>query len=348
MNGRRRLWSRRGWGELAIDLGTANTIACLRRGRMSVNEPTVITIERASGRTVAVGAEAKAMLGRIPGSLEVVRPLRRGVIADFEATQELLAAFMDRAIARRPWSRPEVVITVPTGVTGIERHAVREAALGAGARQAAVLEAPVAAALGLGLGNDVKPAAIIDVGAGTTEIAAVAMGGIATSHAVRIAGDDMDAAIAACLRREFNLLVGELTAEAIKIEVGSACALGDDDRTTIARGRDLGSGLPKAIRVGAGQVRQAMAESIRAITRAVVSGIEQMDPEFASDISSQGLTLVGGGALLPGLDRLLQLETGMPVHRANDAMNCAARGAARALEMGDRVQFGDGYPRRRT
>ncbi|KPJ64062.1 hypothetical protein AMK68_02490 [candidate division KD3-62 bacterium DG_56] len=348
MNGAGRLWPRRGWGELAIDLGTANTVACLRRGRISVGEPTVITIERATGRTVAVGAEAKAMLGRTPESLEVVRPLRRGVIADFEATQTLLAAFMDRAIARRPWSRLAVVITVPTGVTGIERHAAREAALGAGARQAVALEAPVAAALGLGLGNDVKPAAIIDVGAGTTEIAAVAMGGIVTSHAVRIAGDDMDAAIASYLRREFNLLVGELTAEAIKVEVGSACALGDDDRTTIARGRDLGSGLPKAIRVGAGQIRQAMAEPIRAITRAVVSGIEAMGPELASDISSAGLVLVGGGALLPGLDRLVQLETGMPVRRADDVVNCAARGAARALDMGDRVQFSDGYPRGRT
>jgi rod shape-determining protein MreB len=332
---------------LAIDLGTANTVACLRRGRITVNEPTAITLDRGTGRSVGVGAEAKAMLGRTPDSLEAVRPLRGGVIADFEATEALLATLMGRAIAQRPWSRPAVVVTAPTGVTGIERHAVREAVLGAGAREVAVLETPVAAALGLGLGSDVQPAAIVDVGAGTTEVAAVAMGGAAAWHAVRTAGDDMDAAIGAYLRREFNLLVGDLTAEMIKIEIGSACALGDDDRATVARGRDLGSGLPKAIRIGAVQVREAIAEPIRAIARTVISGIERMSPEFAGDLSSRGLILVGGGALLPGLDRLLQLETGMPVHRADDPLTCAARGAARALDMGDLVRFSDGRGRRR-
>jgi len=319
---------------LGIDLGTASTLVYVPGRGIVINQPSVVTIERASRRVVSVGAEARAMLGRTPKDLEAIRPLQDGVIADFDLTEEMLRQFITRARGTHWFFRPWVVIGAPSGVTGVERRAVRDAALRAGAGEAILMEEPLAGAWGAKLPVDTSRASmIVDLGGGTTEVAVITLNGIALCRSLRVAGDELDAAIVTHLRREHNVLIGERRAEEIKLAIGSAYPLRDDDQFALARGRDLVSGLPKAVRISAAEVRNAMKEPVRTIVEAVKWTLEETLPELASDIAESGITLVGGGSLLRGLDLLLQKETGLPVQVAHDPITCVARGAGMAVEQ---------------
>ncbi|MFO7172101.1 MAG: rod shape-determining protein [Bacillota bacterium] len=319
-------------GDMGIDLGTANTLVYVKGRGIVLQEPSVVAIDRDTKAPMAVGQEAKEMIGRTPGNIVAVRPMKDGVIADFEITQTMLKYFIQKAMPRRSPFRPRVVISCPSGVTGVERRAVKDAAQHAGAREAYIIEEPMAAAIGAGLPvEEPTGSMVVDIGGGTTEVAIISLGGLVTSRSIRIAGDEMDEAIVQYVKRTYNLLIGERTAEEIKITIGSAYPVGEETSMEI-RGRDLVTGLPRTLTITSEEVRRALAEPVSAIVETVKITLENTPPELAADIMDRGIVMTGGGSLLRGLDVLLSKETGMPVHVADEPMLCVVKGTGQALD----------------
>ncbi|CAB4726844.1 unannotated protein [freshwater metagenome] len=318
--------------DIAIDLGTANTLIYVRGQGVVLNEPSVVALDVSDGKPVAVGHEAKRMMGRTPGHIRAVRPLKDGVIADFDVCEKMLRYFIQKVHSSR-WSKPRMLICVPSGITGVEQRAVQDAAEYAGARKPVhIIEEPMAAAIGADLAvHEPSGNMIVDIGGGTTEVAVISLGGIVTAQSLRIAGDELDEALLAYLKKEFSLAVGERTAEEIKIQMGSAWPF-EEEMTADIRGRDLISGLPRTISLSTDQVREAIAEPVAAIVDAVRTTLDKTPPELAADIMHQGITITGGGALLAGIDRRLAHETGMPINIANDPLYSVVIGSGRALE----------------
>ncbi|MDQ3896071.1 MAG: rod shape-determining protein [Actinomycetota bacterium] len=318
--------------DMAVDLGTANTLVYVRGRGIVLNEPSVVAVNVKDGRPLAVGLEAKRMIGRTPGHIQAVRPLRDGVINNFEITEKMLRYFITRVHQRR-WAKPRMVICVPSGVTGVEKRAVQEAAEYAGARKTPfIIEEPMAAAIGAGLPvHEPTGNMVVDIGGGTTEVAVISLGGIVTSQSVRIGGDELDDAIIQFIKKEYSLALGERTAEEIKIALGSAYPLEEELRAEI-RGRDLVTGLPKTIVTTTEEVRRALDEPVSAIVDSVKVTLDKTPPELAADIMEAGIVLTGGGALLHGLDVRLQTETGMPIVIANNPLFSVALGAGQCLE----------------
>jgi rod shape-determining protein MreB and related proteins len=326
--------------DVGIDLGTANTLVTVRNRGIVISEPSVVAMDTRSKRVLAIGAEAKRMVGRTPANIVAIRPLRDGVISDFDVTEQMIRYFINKVhdrYARIP--RPRVLVGIPSGVTEVEKRAVRDATINAGARWARLIEEPMAAAIGAGLPvSEPSGSLIVDIGGGTTEVAVVSLGGIVVSRSVRIGGDEMDTDIVAFARREYNLLMGERTAEEIKIAVGSAYPDENADRTVTFRGRDLLTGLPRSVEVGGDQIREALEPSVVQIVEAIKETIEETPPELVADIMDQGIVLAGGGALLAGLDRRVAEATQMPVHIADDPLTCVVRGTGRVLEDLDTLE----------
>jgi len=324
--------------DMAVDLGTANTLVYVRGRGVLVDEPSVVAVHEKTGELIAVGHDAKRMAGRTPEDITVIRPLQDGVIADFEATEQMLRHFIALVHRRRYLAKPRMVVCVPSGITAVEQRAVKEAGYQAGARRVYIIEEPMAAAIGAGLpvhratGN-----MVVDVGGGTTEVAVISLGGIVTSLSVRTAGDELDRAIGTWMKKEHGLLLGDATAEEVKMTLGSAFP-GPLDREAEVRGRDLVSGLPRTVVVTSGEVRTALEEPLHAIIDAVRLTLDQTPPELAGDIMDRGIVLTGGGALLRGLDDRLRHETGMPVHVAEDPLRSVAHGAGRCVEEFEALQ----------
>jgi rod shape-determining protein MreB and related proteins len=320
--------------DMGIDLGTANTLVFVKGKGIVLQEPSVVALHRESGSVLAVGEEAKRMIGRTPGNIVAIRPMKDGVIADFEVTQTMLRYFIRRAHARSLLlQRPIVVIAVPTGVTEVERRAVEGAAMQAGARQVYPIEEPLAAAIGAGLPiEEPRGNMIVDIGGGTTEVAIISLGGIVTSQSIRVAGDEMDEAIMSYIKRTYSLAIGDQTAELIKINIGSAHHVEGSDESIEVRGRDLISGLPKTLLVTAEEVRKALSEPVTAILEAIKVTLERTPPELASDVIDRGIVMTGGGSLLRGLDKLVSAETGMPVIRSEEPLLSVVRGAGKTVE----------------
>ena len=322
--------------DMAIDLGTANTLVYVKGRDIVLNEPSVVAITTRKGKKMvqAVGEEAKMMLGRTPGNIEAIRPLRDGVIADFEVAEEMIKHFIRKVHNRRSFASPQIVVCVPSGSTAVERRAIQESAESAGARRVYLVEEPMAAAIGAGLPvTEPTGSMVVDIGGGTTEVAVLSLGGIVYSRSVRVGGDKMDEAIIGYIRRTHNLLVGEATAERVKTEIGSACAPenGEGVEMTI-KGRDLMNGVPKEIFVSQRQIAESMAEPVGAIVEAVKVALEHTAPELAADIVDKGIVLTGGGALLGKLDFVLRHSTGLPVSIADGPLSCVALGTGRVLE----------------
>ncbi|MBO0333519.1 rod shape-determining protein [Sneathiella sp. CAU 1612] len=322
--------------DMAIDLGTANTLVYVKGRGIVLNEPSVVAILHSKGKkqVLAVGDEAKMMLGRTPGNIEAIRPLRDGVIADFEIAEEMIRHFIQKVHHRRSFARPLIIICVPSGSTAVERKAIKEAAENAGARQAILIDEPMAAAIGAGLPvTEPTGSMVVDIGGGTTEVAVLSLGGIVYSKSVRVGGDKMDEAIIAYIRRNHNLLVGESSAERIKKLIGSACAPEDGEGETMEiRGRDLMNGVPKELIISQRQIAESLAEPVGAIIEAVKVALEHTAPELAADIVDKGIILTGGGSLLGNFDHVLRQATGLPVSIAEEPLSCVAIGTGRALE----------------
>jgi rod shape-determining protein MreB len=317
--------------DMAVDLGTANTLVYVRGKGIILNEPSVVAVNVKDGKPLAVGAEAKRMIGRTPSHIQAIRPLKDGVIADFDICERMLRYFISKVHPGR-FAKPRIVICVPSGCTGVEQRAVLEAAEYAGARKAWIIEEPMAAAIGSGLPvHEPTGNMVIDIGGGTTEVAVISLGGIVTSQSVRVGGDELDSAIISYVKKEYSLALGERTAEEIKLELGSACPLEEELHAEI-RGRDLISGLPKNIVITTQEIRKAIEEPVTAIIDAVKDTLDKTPPELAADIMEQGIMLTGGGALLHGLDSRLQAETGMPIVIAKDPLICVAVGSGQCLE----------------
>lgn len=318
--------------DIGIDLGTANTLVYVRNQGIVLNEPSVVAVERSTGKVLAIGSAAKEMMGRTPGSIQAVRPLKDGVIADFEISEKLIADFLRRVVKHRYLMKPRVVISVPSGITEVEKRAVRDSAENAGAREVYLLQEPMAAAIGVGLPVD-QPTGqmVIDIGGGTSEIAVIALNGIVNDTSIRVAGDEFNDAIVNYLKKNYNLLIGELTAEDIKIKIGSAFPL-EKELSLEVRGRDLVAGVPKNLKISSVQIREALAETVDIVVEAVRQTLEQTPPELASDILERGIVLTGGGALLRGLEKRLRQETNLPVNVAEDPLTCVVRGAGKVLE----------------
>ncbi len=317
--------------DMAVDLGTANTLVYVRGRGIILNEPSVVAVNVKDGRPLAVGAEAKRMIGRTPSHIQAIRPLKDGVIADFEICEKMLRYFIHRVHQRR-FAKPRMVICVPSGITGVEQRAVMEAAEYAGARKAYIIEEPMAAAIGAGLPvHEPTGNMVVDIGGGTTEVAVISLGGIVTSQSIRVGGDELDQAIISFVKKEYSLALGERTAEEIKIALGSACELEEELHAEI-RGRDLVTGLPKTVVTTTEEIRKAIEEPVAAIVDAVKVTLDRCPPELAADIMEQGIVLTGGGALLHGLDVRLQSETHMPIVVAPDPLNCVALGSGMCLE----------------
>jgi rod shape-determining protein MreB and related proteins len=324
--------------DLAIDLGTANTLIYARGQGIVLNEPSVVAIDITDGRPVAVGLEAKRMIGRTPGRIKTVRPLKDGVIADFEVCEKMLRFFIQKVHASR-WNKPRMVICVPSGITGVEQRAVQDAAEYAGARKPVhIIEEPMAAAIGSDMPvHEPSGNMIVDIGGGTTEVAVISLGGIVTAQSVRVAGDELDDAVMQYVKKEFSMAIGDRTAEEIKIHMGSAWPL-NDEMTADIRGRDLISGLPRTIALTTEQVREALAEPVSAIVDAVKTTLDKTPPELAADIMEQGIMTTGGGALLSGIQRRLAHETGMPINVAPEPLYSVVIGSGRALENIDAMR----------
>ncbi len=323
--------------DLAIDLGTANTLVALRGKGIVVREPSVVARHKKTKKILAVGSEAKKMIGKTPASIEAIRPLRHGVISDFDATSAMLTYYI-KQVHEKPQKlipnipRPKVIIGIPSGVTEVERRAVQEAALDAGARTAYLIEEPMAAAIGAGLPvQESKGSLIVDIGGGTTEMAVISIGGIVVNRSVRVAGDEMDQAIISFSRLKHSLLLGEQTAEDVKIAIGSAFQT-DESPQTVVRGRDLETGLPKSIRLNSTEIREALADVVNQIISELKDVIEESPPEFIGDILEQGITLAGGGSLLRGIDKLMAQEVKIPVWRSEDPQTAVVRGALKLFE----------------
>ncbi|MCX5858546.1 MAG: rod shape-determining protein [Proteobacteria bacterium] len=328
--------------DLSIDLGTANTLVYLKGKGIVANEPSVVAVHkdaRGSRRVLAVGEEAKKMLGRTPGSIVAIRPMRDGVIADFEITEAMLRYFIRKAHKRKTLLRPRIIICVPFGVTEVEKRAVRESAESAGAREVYLIEEPMAAAIGAGLPvTEPTGNMIVDIGGGTTEVAVISLAGIVYSRSIRIAGDKMDEAILQYIKRKYNLLIGESSAERIKIQIGNAYPTGEN-RTMEVRGRDLVVGIPKSVEIHEDEIREALAEPVAAIIEAVKMTLERTPPELAADIADKGIVLSGGGSLLRCLDILIREETGLPVIIADDPMCAVVLGSGKVLDEIDLLKL---------
>jgi rod shape-determining protein MreB and related proteins len=321
--------------DLAIDLGTANTLVYLKGKGIVVSEPSVVAVQKdAMGqrKVLAVGKEAKKMLGRTPGSIVAIRPMKDGVIADFDITEEMLRYFIHQVHKRKTLVRPRIVICVPSGITQVEKRAVKESAESAGAREVYLIEEPMAAAIGAGLPiTEASGNMIVDIGGGTTEVAVISLAGIVYAKSVRVGGDKLDESIVQYMKRKYNLLIGERTAEQIKIEIGSAHPDGEV-RSMEVKGRDLVSGIPKTMEIDSDEIRDALSETVNAIVEAVRIALERTPPELAADIVDKGIVLAGGGALLRNLDVLLREETGLPVVIAEDPLSCVVLGSGKVLD----------------
>lgn len=325
--------------DMGIDLGTANTLVYVKGKGIVLREPSVVAINNSTKKPLAVGAEAKRMIGRTPGNIVAIRPMRDGVIADFDTTQIMLKKFIDKVIAKSAFSSPRIIVCFPSGVTEVERRAILEATKQAGARDVVLMEEPMAAAIGAGLPVDEPTGSmIVDIGGGTTEVAIISLGGIVTSRSLRVAGDELDHGIINYIKKEYNLMIGERTSENIKMELGSAFKLEDEEeRVMDIKGRDLISGLPKTIEISEDQIREALKEPVASIIEAIKITLEKTPPELSADIMDKGIMLAGGGALLRGLDVLINNETHMPVHIAETPLDCVALGAGKALENIDSI-----------
>ena len=320
-----------GGRDMAVDLGTANTLVYVKGRGIVLSEPSVVAIDQRTGAIHAVGIEAKRMLGRTPGNITAIRPLKDGVIADFDVTEQMLRHFIQKVHQNR-WAHPRVVVCVPSGVTGVEKRAVEEATLSAGARQAYLIEEPMAAAIGAGLPvGEPTGNMIVDIGGGTTEVAVISLGGIVVAQSIRVGGDELDEAIVNYIKREMKLMIGTQTAEEVKLEIGSAFPMRDEMKAEV-RGRDMISGLPKTVVLSSEQVREALGETVGQIVEAVKITLDRTPPELASDIMDRGIVLAGGGSLLNGLDDRLRMETEVPVHIAESPLTCVAVGSGRSLE----------------
>nr|WP_308211519.1 rod shape-determining protein [Actinomadura rupiterrae] len=325
--------------DMAVDLGTANTLVYVRGRGIVLNEPSVVAINTNTGKIVAVGIEAKRMIGRTPGNIVAVRPLKDGVIADFDVTERMLRYFIQKVHKRRHFAKPRIVVAVPSGITGVEQRAVKEAGYQAGARRVYIIEEPMAAAIGAGLpvyeptGN-----MVVDIGGGTTEVAIISLGGIVTSQSVRVGGDELDQAIISFSKKEYSLMLGERTAEEIKMAIGSAYPGGDEEPHAEIRGRDLVSGLPKTVVISAEEVRRAIEEPVNAIVDAVKTTLDKCPPELSGDIMDRGIALTGGGALLKHLDERLREETGMPIHLVDNPLDSVVLGTGKTVEDFDSLR----------
>jgi rod shape-determining protein MreB and related proteins len=318
--------------DMAVDLGTANTLVYVRGRGIVLNEPSVVAINTKTGAILAVGAEAKRMIGRTPAHIVAIRPLKDGVIADFDVTEKMLRYFIQKVHRRSFLAKPRVVVCVPSGITGVEQRAVEEATISAGARSAFIIEEPMAAAIGAGLPvHEPTGNMVVDIGGGTTEVAVVSLGGIVTSQSIRIGGDELDESIITYIKKEYSLMLGERTSEEIKMAIASAFPLPEEKQAEI-RGRDLVTGLPKTIVVSAEEIRRAIEEPVNAIVDAVKNTLDKTPPELAADIMDKGIVLAGGGSLLKGLDERLKHETGMPIHIAEDPLFAVAVGSGKCLE----------------
>ncbi len=319
--------------DMGMDLGTANSLVYVKGKGIVIREPSVVAIQKDTGQVLAVGEDAKRMIGRTPGNIVAIRPLRDGVIADFDVTQNMIKYFINKALRGRTFLvRPRVVVGVPSGVTAVEERAVREAALQAGAREAYLIEEPMAAAIGSGLPvHEPTGNMIVDIGGGTTEVAVISLGGVVVSRSIRIASDEMDDAIISHVKRTYNLMIGERTAEQIKIQIGTAYPV-EPMETDEVRGRDLVTGLPKTVQITSVEIYKALSEPVSSIIEAIKATLEHTPPELAADIMDRGIVMAGGGSLLRGLERLVSEETGMPVHLADEPLLAVAYGAGRVLE----------------
>jgi len=326
-------------GNMGIDLGTANTLVCINGRGIVLDEPSVVAIDDQTGRVLAVGNDAKRMVGRTPARISAVRPLRNGVIADFDVTEAMIRHFIHKVHNRRLFVHPSVVIGVPSGVTEVERRAVEDAARQAGAWQIRIMDEPMAAAIGAGMPvSEPVGNMVVDIGGGTSEVAVISMGGICTQRSLRVAGEAIDEAIATYLRQEVNLYIGETTAEQIKINIGSAFPL-PQEMTMQVRGKDVITGLPREVVISSAEIREACAEPVAAIVEVIKESLDATPPELAADIMNRGIVLAGGGALLRGIDQLISAETDIPVYVAENPMQCVVLGTARYLEQLGELPF---------
>jgi rod shape-determining protein MreB len=326
--------------DLGIDLGTANTLVHVKGKGIVMREPSVVAIQRDNGSVLSVGEEAKRMIGRTPGNIVAVRPMKDGVIADFDVTLSMLKYFITKAYRARSIFRPRVVVSVPSGVTEVEKRAVIDATLQAGAREAYLLEEPMAAAIGAGLPvHEPTGSMVVDIGGGTTEVAIISLGGIVTSKSIRVGGDELDESIVYYIKKEYNLMIGERTAEDVKTTIGSASPTELPEESMEVRGRDLLTGLPKTLSITSQEIREALAEPVFNIIDAIKITLEKTPPELAADIMDKGIVMTGGGSLLHGLDSLVNKETGMPVHIAEDPLDCVALGTGKLLCLCFRPQI---------
>ena len=322
--------------DMAVDLGTANTLVYVRGRGIVLNEPSVVAINSNTGGILAVGAEAKKMIGRTPGNIVAIRPLKDGVIADFDTTERMLRYFIQKVHKRRHLAKPRLVVCVPSGITGVEQRAVKDAGYAAGARKVYIIEEPMAAAIGAGLPvHEPTGNMVVDIGGGTTEVAVISLGGIVTSLSIRVGGDELDASIINYVKN--SLMLGERTSEEIKMAIGSAFPAPDEPHAEI-RGRDLVSGLPRTVVVTAEEIRRAIDEPVNAIVDAVKTTLDRTPPELSGDIMDRGIVLTGGGALLSGLDERLRHETGMPIVIAEDPLDCVALGSGKCVEEFEALQ----------
>ena len=322
--------------DMAIDLGTANTLVYVRGMGIVLNEPSVVAINTRDSRALAVGMEAKKMIGRTPSHIQAIRPLRDGVIADFDITEKMLRYFIKKVQPRR-WARPRIIVCVPSGITGVERRAVEEAAYHAGARRAYTIEEPMAAAIGVDLPiHEPSGSVVVDIGGGTTEVAVISLGGIVVSRSVRVGGDEIDESIVNWVKKEYNLLLGDRTAEQLKMAIGSAWPFSDEPNAEI-RGRDLVTGLPKTVIITAQEVREAIEEPVQGVIDAVKYCLDKTPPELAADVMERGIILTGGGALLRGLDIRIANETGTPVVTTDKPLHSVVLGSGKCLEEFDRL-----------
>ena len=319
--------------DIGIDLGTANVLIYVKNKGIVLREPSVVAVDKDTNQVLAIGEEARRMIGRTPGNIVAIRPLKEGVIADYDITESMLRHFIEKVVGHSFVFRPRIMICIPSGCTMVEQRAVQEAAEQAGARHTQLIEEPLAAALGAGL-DIVEPCGsmVVDIGGGTTEIAVISLGGIVTSRSIRIGGDEMDSAIVQYIKRMYNLMIGERTAEEIKINIGTAIVTPETQSSMDIRGRDLVSGLPKTLTIKASEIREALDEPIYKIIEAVKNTLEKTPPELAADVMDHGIMMTGGGALLTNLDKLLSKETGMPVLVSEDALSCVGEGTGKSLE----------------
>ena len=325
--------------DMGIDLGTANTLVYVKGKGIVLNEPSVVAINTNSKAVLAVGNEAKQMIGRTPGSIVAIRPLKDGVIADFDVTERMLRMFIEKVCPKGAFTSPRVMVCFPSGITAVEKRAIEEATKQAGARDVKLLEEPMAAAIGAGLATDEpRGSMVVDIGGGTTEVAIISLGGIVTAKSLRIAGDDLDKAIINYIKRAYNLMIGERTAETIKITLGSAYKISEVDEKMEIRGRDLLTGLPKVVEIGETEIREALSEPVSSIVDAIKTTLEKTPPELAADIMDRGIMLTGGGAILRGIDKLINEETNMPVNIAENPLDCVALGAGKALAHFDKLR----------